>query len=152
MTDRRAQSWSRRDFVAGLAVVGTAGAAAEPAPETTRLRLSHIAGICVAPQYVAKELLQIEGFTDVQYVNIPETNPYPAFVSGEVDISMAFVAPFLVQLDAGLPIVLLAGVHVGCFEVFGTREIRAIPDLKGKTVAVPSLNSAHHVFLSSMAA
>ena len=158
MADRRAQSWSRREFVGGLAAVGTTGVlglrpvAAEPAPETTRLRLSQIAGICVAPQYVARELLQAEGFTDIRYVNIPETNPYPAFVSGEVDISMAFVAPFLVQLDAGLPIVLLAGVHVGCFEVFGTRGIRAIRDLKGKTVAVPSLNSAHHMFLSSMAA
>jgi NitT/TauT family transport system substrate-binding protein len=158
MADRQTQSWSRREFLAGLTVIGTAGvletrpAAAEPGPETTRLRLSQIAGICVAPQYVAQELLRAEGFTDVRYVNIPETNPYPAFVSGEVDISMAFVAPFLVQLDAGLPIVLLAGIHVGCFEVFGTRGIRAIRDLKGKTVAVPSLNSAHHVFLSSMAA
>jgi NitT/TauT family transport system substrate-binding protein len=158
MADRRTQSWSRREFVGGLAAVGATGVlglrpvAAEPAPETTRLRLSQIAGICVAPQYVAQELLQAEGFTDIRYVSIPETNPYPAFVSGEVDISMAFVAPFLVQLDAGLPIVLLAGVHVGCFEVFGTRGIRAIRDLKGKTVAVPSLNSAHHMFLSSMAA
>jgi NitT/TauT family transport system substrate-binding protein len=158
MADRRTQSWSRREFVGGLAAVGATGVlglrpvAAEPAPETTRLRLSQIAGICVAPQYVAQELLQAEGFTDIRYVSIPETNPYPAFVSGEVDISMAFVAPFLVQLDAGLPIVLLAGVHVGCFEVFGTRGIRAIRDLKGKTVAVPSLNSAHHMFLSGMAA
>lgn len=158
MANRRGQPWSRRQFVAGLAAVGTAGvfgvhpASAEPAPETTRLRLSQIAGICVAPQYIAQELLRAEGFTDVQYVNVPETNPYPAFVSGEIDISMAFIAPFLVQLDAGLPIVLLAGIHIGCFELFGTRGIRAIRDLKGKTVAVPSLNSAHHIFLSSMAA
>jgi hypothetical protein len=158
MADSRTQSWGRREFVAGLTGLGAAGvlgvrrAAAEPAPETTRLRLSQIPGICVAPQYVAQELLQAEGFTDVRYVYIPETNPYPAFVSGELDISMAFVAPFLVQVDAGLPIVLLAGVHVGCFEVFGTPGIRAIRDLKGRTVAVPGLNSAHHIFLSSMAA
>src|SRR5215469_6558335 len=117
---------ARREFVAGLTAVGTAGvlrmrqAAADPAPETTRLRLSQIAGICLAPQYVAQELLRLEGFTDVQYVNLPD--PYPGFVSGEVDISMAFVAPFLVQLDAGLPIVLLAGIHVGCFELFGIRD------------------------------
>jgi NitT/TauT family transport system substrate-binding protein len=133
-------------------VLGWRPAAAEPAPETTRLRLSQVPGICLAPQYVAEELLRTEGFTDIRYVNIAEANPYPAFVSGEVDISMAFVAPFLVQLDAGLPLVLLAGVHAGCFEVFGTRGIRAIRDLKGKTVAVPGLNSAHHMFLSSMAA
>ena len=65
---------------------------------------------------------------------------------------MAFVAPFLLQLDAGLPVVLLAGVHVGCFELFGIRDVRAIRDLKGKRVGVPSLGSPHHLFLSSMAA
>src|SRR5499427_10030492 len=113
---------ARREFVAGLTAVGTAGvlrvrpAAAEPAPETTRLRLSQIAGICVAPQYVAEELLKLEGFTDIQYVEFL-TNPYPAFASGKVDLSMAFVAPFILQVDVDAPIVLLGGVHVGCFEL-----------------------------------
>jgi NitT/TauT family transport system substrate-binding protein len=65
---------------------------------------------------------------------------------------MAFVAPFLMSVDTGHPIVLLGGVHVGCFEVFGTDQVRTIRDLKGKTVAVPDLGSAHHVFLASMAA
>jgi NitT/TauT family transport system substrate-binding protein len=65
---------------------------------------------------------------------------------------MAFVAPFIVQVDTGSPIVLLGGVHVGCFELFGGDQVRAIRDLKGKTVAVPGLGSPHHVFLASMAA
>jgi NitT/TauT family transport system substrate-binding protein len=98
---------------------------------------------------VAEELLRGEGFTEVQYVKFV-ANPYKAFASGEIDISMAFVAPFIVQVDTGFPIVLLGGVHIGCFELFGTNEVRAISDLKGKTVAVPELGSAHHVFLSSM--
>jgi NitT/TauT family transport system substrate-binding protein len=67
-------------------------------------------------------------------------------------MSMAFVAPFILQVDAGVPIVLLGGVHVGCFELFGTERVRTIRDLKGKTVAVPGLGSPHHVFLASMAA
>ena len=119
--------------------------------ETTRIRLSQIAGICIAPQYVAADLLRAEGFTDVQYVETG-ADPFPGFASGAIDIAMAFAAPFLVQLDAGAPIVLLGGVHVGCFEVFGTDTVRAIRDLKGKTVGVPALNGPHHVFLSSMAA
>jgi hypothetical protein len=41
--------------------------AQEPALETTSLRLSKIPGVCVAPQYVAEELLKAEGFTNVQY-------------------------------------------------------------------------------------
>jgi NitT/TauT family transport system substrate-binding protein len=65
---------------------------------------------------------------------------------------MAFVAPFLTQVDAGLPITLLGGVHVGCFELFGMEGIRAIRDLKGKLVGVPAMGSAHHLFLASMLA
>jgi NitT/TauT family transport system substrate-binding protein len=43
-------------------------------------------------------------------------------------------------------------VHAGCFELFGTRRVNAIRDLKGKAVAVPALGSAHHNFIASMAA
>jgi NitT/TauT family transport system substrate-binding protein len=140
-----------------LTLAGTAGllglharpAAAEPPPETTKLRLAQVSGICIAPQYVAEEILRGEGFTDVQYVK-SITNPYKAFAAGEIDITMAFIAPFIVQVDTGLPIVLLGGVHVGCFELFGTNKVHAIRDLKGKTVAVPELGGAHHAFLSSM--
>src|SRR6185295_11730768 len=63
----------------------------------------------------------------------------------------AFVAPFIMQVDAGHPLVLLAGVHVGCYELFGTGRVRGISDLKGKTVAIPELGSPHHIFLASMA-
>ena len=47
---------------------------------------------------------------------------------------------------------ILSGAHVGCFELFGTERVRAIRDLKGKTVSVPELGSPAHVFLASMAA
>src|SRR5712691_10634623 len=102
---------SRRRFVSTLSSAGAAGllrlrvqpAHAEPPPETTKIRLSQIAGICVAPQYVAEELLKSEGFTDIEYVSFI-TNPYPAFVAGTIDLTMAFVAPFIVQADADVPI------------------------------------------------
>jgi NitT/TauT family transport system substrate-binding protein len=42
-------------------------------------------------------------------------------------------------------------VHVGCYEVFGTDRVRAIRDLKGKTVAVPELGGSHQLFVASMA-
>jgi len=126
--------------------------AAEPPPETTRIRLVSIPGVCVAPQYVAEELLRGEGFTDVQYVKLQLGGLYKAFASGDVDISMAYAPPFIIQIDAGEPIVLLGGVHAGCYELFGTDQVRAIRDLKGKAVAIPALGSPHHVFLASMAA
>jgi NitT/TauT family transport system substrate-binding protein len=150
---------SRRRFLATLSSAGAAGLigssdslAQEAPPETTTIRLTKIPGICIAPQYVAEELLKSEGFTDVQYVDVANTDIYPAFASNTVDISMAFVAPFVVQLDANVPIVLLGGVHVGCFELFGQEHVKTVRDLKGKVVAVPSLGSSHHVFVASMAA
>src|SRR5262249_4825310 len=150
--------WSRREFLGGLTATGAAGivglhprpVAAEPPPETTTLRLIQISGICIAPQYVAEELLHAEGFADVQYIKGGDTQE--ALASGEVDISMGFIAPFIVHLDTGDPIVLLGGVHVGCYELFGTEHVRAIRDLQGKTVAVPVVGSAHYLFLASMAA
>jgi NitT/TauT family transport system substrate-binding protein len=157
MDSQRMTGLHRREFLQVLTLAGTAGllglrpraVAAEPPPETTKIRLAQVSGICIAPQYVAEEILRSEGFTDVQYVK-SITNPYKAFAAGEIDITMAFIAPFIVQVDTGLPIVLLGGVHVGCFELFGTNKVHAIRDLKGKTVAVPELGGAHHAFLSSM--
>jgi NitT/TauT family transport system substrate-binding protein len=153
----QAGRWTRREFLDGLTLTGTAALlglhpkplAAEPPLETTRIRLTQISGICVAPQYVAEELLRSEGFTEVQYVQVGFT-PYKAFSAGEVDISMAFAAPFIMQVETGDPIVLLAGVHVGCYELFATDRVQAIRDLKGKRVAVPDLGSPHHLFLSSI--
>src|SRR5262249_20968123 len=150
--------WSRREFLGGLTATGAAGivglhpglVAAEPPPETTTLRLIQLSGICIAPQYVAEELLRAEGFADVQYVERDDTQT--ALASGEVDISMGFVVLFITHLDTGDPLVLLGGVHVGCYELFGTDQVHAIRDLKGKTVAVPATGSGHFLFLASMVA
>jgi len=143
--------------VRGLAVAVTAGlVGARPqavAAETTQIKLVEITGICIAPQYVAKDLLHSEGFTDVQYFQAAAgIETAKALAAGKADISLNFVAPLLIQMDAGDPIVLLAGVHVGCFVLFGTERVRAVRDLKGKTVGVQALGSSQHVFLASMLA
>ena len=76
---------SRRRFLTSLSLAGAAGlvgypglaaaedraaAGGEPPLETTTLRLSKFPGICVAPQYVADDLLRAEGFNDVRYVEL----------------------------------------------------------------------------------
>jgi NitT/TauT family transport system substrate-binding protein len=161
MSIQHARQFSRRRFLGGMTLVGTAGllglcpgrGAAEPPPETTRLRLVRGPGICVAPEYVAEELLRGEGFTEVQYVKKESIlAKQTALASGEVDLTLWFGGPLLLQLEAGDPLVLLAGVHVGCYELFGTERVRAVRDLKGKTVAVDSLRTPDYVFLASMAA
>jgi NitT/TauT family transport system substrate-binding protein len=144
----------------GLTLLGATGflglsprsIAAEPPPETTTIRWLRSPAICVAPYYVAEELLHGEGFTEVHHVQMEAVLYTPAVLSGAVDLVLNFVGPLLVRLDAGDPLVVLAGGHVGCFELFGTDRVHAIRDLKGKTVAVPHLGSPAHVFLASMAA
>ena len=150
----------RRELLRGAVIAGMAGVlppirgdAAEPPPETTRLRLTKVKSICVAPEYAAEELLRAEGFTDVEYVQKAGTvGKEKGLAAGDIDLTLHFVAPLVVRLDAGDPLVILAGVHSGCFELFGTERVRAIRDLKGKTVAVLGLGEAEHVFVSSMLA
>jgi NitT/TauT family transport system substrate-binding protein len=150
----------RRAFVYGAAAVGGSrllcmpSAEAELPPETTTLRIGHSPSLCAAPQFVAEDLLRGEGFTSVKYV-IPAdagTAQWRDLATGEVHFSTAFSGPLLMRIDAQDPIVLLAGIHVGCFELFGTQRIRAVRDLKGKTVAVWALQHTGHVFVSAMAA
>ena len=57
-------------WLAPRALLGCRKAQAEEGPlETTTVRILRNSGICLAPQYVADELLRAEGFTDVRYVD-----------------------------------------------------------------------------------
>ena len=161
MSNQHNDHWSRREFLNTVGLAGTAAllgvgdktVASEAPPETTKLRLVQTPSMCQAAQYVAQEFFQAEGFTDVQYVK--KSGPAEigkALASGEVDINLHFAGPLIIGLDAGDRIVILAGGHIGCFELFGTERVRAIRDLKGKTVAVPGLGSPPYVFLASILA
>jgi NitT/TauT family transport system substrate-binding protein len=160
MNDHRADDWSRREFVGwGVALAGTAGllgvrpqvVAAGPPPETRRIRLPLAPAPCTAPQYVAEELLRGAGFAEVQYVKAA-LGRLAHIATEQADIGITFAGPLVLQIDAGDPIVVLAGVHPGCFELFARDDIRTISDLKGKTVGVIQLGSSQHVFLAAMAA
>jgi NitT/TauT family transport system substrate-binding protein len=161
MRTQHARQFSRRSFLGGLTLAGTAGllglrsepTAAEPPPETTRVRVVHGPAVCEAPALVAEELLRGEGFTEVQYImKIGGTPYYKAVASGEGDILLSFAASILPRMDVDDPLLFLAGVHVGCLEVFGTQRIRSIRDLKGKTVAVVELGSPQYILMASMLA
>jgi NitT/TauT family transport system substrate-binding protein len=151
----------RRQFLRRMAGVGSATlvglrprvASAQPPPETTKLSIAEIPSSCRSPEWMAEELLRAEGFTDVRYVRKQGTQGMEeALASGEADISGHFAAPVIVRLEAGDPIVILGGEHVGCFELFGHERVRSVRDLKGKTVAIPAFNSSQHVFIASIAA
>jgi NitT/TauT family transport system substrate-binding protein len=151
---------TRRRFVTALWAAGTAGLVAgrvssvdaQAAPETTRIRLVHDPSICVTPQYLAEELLRADGFSEVQYVEAPDGLGARLVAAGSADVMMEFAGVYVSRIDAGDPIVVLGGVHIGCFEVFGGARVRALRDLKGKRVAVLGDGSPEHMFLSSVVA
>src|SRR5882757_6165917 len=117
--------------------------AAEGALETTTVRLGKIPSICIAPGYVADELLRAEGFTDIRYVDLPTpTAAVEAVARGRIDFGLNYAPNYVAAIDAGEPIMLLAGVMVGCYELLGSEGIRSVADLKGKSVGVQGLGSA----------
>src|SRR5690242_20880622 len=111
---------------------------AGPPPETTRLRLLAVPAICLAPQYVAESLLREEGFTDIEYTKLDLTTSVGQgpIASGSADLSLDSAGDIVSDIDHGAPVVTLGGVHLGCYELFGNERIRAIRDLKGKSVAI----------------
>jgi NitT/TauT family transport system substrate-binding protein len=126
---------TRRRFLATLALAGAAGIlrapgvlAAEGPLETTRVRRVNDRSICIAPEYVADELLR----ADIRYVEAPGSLQYDAFLRGELD----FIGASIPIIEAGAPIVVLAGINIGCFELFATEGVRHIADLKGKTIGL----------------
>jgi NitT/TauT family transport system substrate-binding protein len=151
---------SRRRFLATLSSAGAAGLLGAPnspaqdaPPETTSIRIAKIAGICIAPQYVAEALLRAEGFADIHYVATDAGIPAAlSLARGEIDFTANFAPTFIIPIDAGEPITIVGGEHIGCFELFARDGIRSIPDLKGKNVGVQGLGSSQYTFLSTMAA
>jgi NitT/TauT family transport system substrate-binding protein len=125
--------------------------AAEGALETTTVRLAKNPGICIAPQYVAEELLRAEGFTDIRYVDGPPGATEPV-AHGKVDFDTNYASNYVRAIDAGEPITLLAGEMVGCFELFGNEGTHSITDLKGKSVGIQALGTNYHALLTLMAA
>jgi NitT/TauT family transport system substrate-binding protein len=147
---------SRRHFLAGAslataaAVLGTGRARAdERPPEITTIRLRKSATMCVAPRYIAEDLLRAEGFTDVQYISDP---PIDAVAGGEIDFEIQSATWIISELDAGKPITALVGVHPGCYELFAHEPIRTITDLKGRKVGIRTLGSSEHLLIAIMAA
>src|SRR5262245_15099684 len=126
--------------------------AKEKQPETTRIRFVHDPSICVTPQYLAEELLRADGFSDVQYVEATDGLGTRLVAAGGADMMMEFAGVYVSRIDAGDPIVLLGGVHIGCFEVFAGRRVQSLRDLKGKHVAVIGEGAPEHLFLSSVVA
>jgi NitT/TauT family transport system substrate-binding protein len=153
---------SRRNFLGNALALtassfyGVSPAAAADAPlETKKIRLVLDPSICQAPQFLSEELLRLEGFEEVEYVlfNYQEyPNPGGLVGAGKADLTQDAGISFVYMADRGQPIVVLSGVHVGCWELFGGSRVRAIRDLKGKRIPIGATGSEEHLKASSMLA
>ena len=151
---------TRRRFLATLSLAGATGVLGPPPAlaagdrlETTSIRMPKAIDMCMAPQYVADELLRAEGFSDIEHVEMPIDEIAHAVGSGRVDLSLSYVSQFLTKIDGGEPVTLLAGVMVGCIELFAQPGIRGIAELRGKRIGVPKLGAPNpHGLVSAMLA
>ena len=115
-------NFTRRRFLSSTTALGAASilgwsemSRAEPPPETKKIRLFHAPFACFAPQYLAEELLHLEGFTEVEYVP-GETNTQiapDAVAKGNVDIIVWDAGTQVRSLDTDRRLVVLAGLHAG---------------------------------------
>ena len=140
---------SRRRLLTDLAVMGVAGLAgagvigltaggeslaAEPPPEVTTIRLARNPFVCTAPQLIADELLSLEGFTEIRRIEDADLDAAEEYT--HVDWALNFAPDLVMGIDSGAPIMIVAGLHGGCYQLFARGDIRGIGDLKGKAVGI----------------
>ena len=164
---------NRRHILAGLpALVGGLRATpggAEPPPEVTSVRLPVFVNVsdCQAPLYIAETLLRGEGITDVQWVGVkfgegmsdfkpvtPEDGPDSSdwLNNNAIDFDWNFPPGHIRIIASGAPIKVLAGMHVGCLELFANEGVRGVADLKGKRVGVDNLTGVSQQMLIAIVA
>ena len=152
-------TYTRRQFLESTSALSAASlfglsrpAAAEPPPEIRKIRLVKMPVICFAPEYLAEELLLLEGFTEVEYVNINRPAAPDMLMANQADISVDTPPALLPELDAGKSVVALAGLHGGCYELFANAQVQGIRDLKGKRIAVSGVPGIEYYYIASMLA
>jgi NitT/TauT family transport system substrate-binding protein len=71
---------------------------------------------------------------------------------GEADFGRNFAPSLVLGIDAGAPVTVVSGLHLGCFEILGRKEIRSLSDLKGGTVGANLLLTGDKPLLTIMTA
>src|SRR5262245_2516798 len=156
-TAAHGDKFGRRKFLANASALSAASllglphlASADPAPEISRIRLIHAPTLCLAPQYLAEQLLYLEGFSKVEYYESPGGVGPDAIANGQADFSSWETLGAIPVMEATNNLLAIAGVHAGCVEVLGGHRVKSIRDIGGKTIAVSMRGGSDHVFLASI--
>ena len=120
--------YGRRVFLAHASALSAAAlfglprsALAEPAPETTKIRLVHSPAICTVPEALAEELLRLEGFSEVVYVKQSYNSASALLATGQADIAMDAAPSVTFALGEGKPILALARGSCGLLRTLRQR-------------------------------
>ena len=117
--------------------------------ETTSIRLFSLPPAnCIAAQYMAEPFLREEGFTDVQYIPLAPKDAFSRITAGEVDFGVWYMANLAPRIADGAPLVMLGGIHLGCWQVVATGDIKTMTDFKGKTVSIISPDFTDGMFMA----
>jgi NitT/TauT family transport system substrate-binding protein len=73
-------------------------------------------------------------------------------VHDQADITAGLGIDFTIAIDHEEPIVVLSGLHAGCYELFVNDQIHTVHDLKDNRVAVIGMGAGEHAFLASVVA
>jgi NitT/TauT family transport system substrate-binding protein len=95
------------------------------------------------------------GFTDVRFIVEGSGVDSSQWIArGELDFDWNYPAIHLASIEAGVPIVVLAGMHSGCLELIANDRVHSIADLKGKKVGVQAVRTqpSPYVWVTLMAA
>lgn len=153
---------NRRSFLTGLSAAAAVGllqpndlfATSEPSPETIFVRLPRYVGgaYCWAAPYLARELLRAEGLTAYFFQGDVTLDHSVWMAHGATDFSINYVPLHIQQIDAGVPIKVLTGLHSGCLELIANDRVHSINDLRGKRVGVSAIGSTGYTLMSLIAA
>ena len=156
--------WTRRAVLKGMSAAvaacmlghSAAEVRAEPPPETTTVRLlfdPEIPVLCYGPMILAREFLQLEGFTDVRYVAYRDAwSDTEVLRRDEADFAAALGSDVVFAIDQGVPITTVGGLHAGCVEMFASDRVANIRDLAGKRIVATAPRGPEHIFLSAIVA
>jgi len=71
---------------------------------------------------------------------------------GKVDFAPLYASDCVREIDAGEPVMLLAGLMVGCFELFAREGITSVAELNGKSIGVGAAGSLSQQLLTLITA
>src|SRR5437879_2599829 len=105
-----------------------------PPPETTTVRIVNPVQ-CDPGLRLASSYLRDEGFTDIQFVSTPFTSQ--GWITNRLaDFACAHSEFAVGTIEAGLPLVVLTGLHSGCLEHWVRDCGTKVSDLRGKRTSV----------------